>query len=246
MKKKGLIIVAVILLVLAVVAAIVLPKRIKLYNAINDNIETLDPKGAMFENYDVTDDTLIRVENDNISIAIPGGCIHEDREVADIYQSLDESQSVYLAKEVNNTEVSFFKPGYGSKSEVYGIEYKMEDLRNGFDKLGYGIPDSTYNTYKCLCLLKESDYSFWDYEKSLAYLNAAYVKNESMWLDANYLYEREDMYALIMEKHLEDEDLYYYLVDVYNPKNLNQSYNVIIRVKDRQQAYAIINSIELK
>ncbi len=246
MKKKGLIVAIVVILVLGVLAAIFLPKRIKLYNAVKDNIETLGPEGAMFANYDVTDDTLTKVENDNISIAIPSGYVYEDREVVEMYMSVDGNTSVSLTREANNTEASFFKAEYGDESEVCGVEYKLDDLKNGYEKLGYGIPDSTYNTYKCLYLLKESDYSFWDYERGLAYLNAAYVKNELFWMDTNYIYERDNMYALIMERYLEDEGMYYYYIDVYNPKNLNQSYNVIIRVKDRQQAYAIINSIELK
>lgn len=246
MKKKGLIVAIVVVLILGVLAAVFLPKRIKLYNAVKENIESLGPEGKMFANYDVIDDTLIRVENENISIAIPGGCIYEDREIIEIYQTPDGSQSVSVGKSVNDVEVSFCNPDYEGEAEIFGIKYDWEELKKGLEKLGYGIPDSTYDTFKCLYLLKESDYSFWDYEKGLAYANAAYVKNQIPWMGANYLYERDDMYATIMERHLEDEDLYYYLVDVYNPKNLNQSYNVIIRVKDRQQAYAIINSIELK
>ena len=185
-------------------------------------------------------------ENGNISIAIPGGCIYEDREIIEIYQTPDGSQSVSVGKSVNDVEVSFCNPDYEGEAEIFGIKYDWEELKKGLEKLGYGIPDSTYDTFKCLCLLKESDYSFWDYKKGLAYANVAYVKNQIPWLDANYIYERDDMYALIMERHFQDEGIFYYYVDVYNPNNLNQSYNVIIRVKDRQQAYAIINSIKLK
>lgn len=234
-----------ILLVVGVLFAIFLPKRIKLYFAIKDNIESLGPEGKMFESYDVADDTLIRVGNDNISVAVPGGCMYEDRNIVDVYQSLDGKEYVSISKEINDVEVSFFGSDY-KESEIFGIEYKRETLMAGFEKMGYGVPDSTYNTFKCLYLLKESDYSFWDYGKGIAYANAAYVKNEIMWMDVHYVYERDDMYALIMERHLQDEGLYYYCVEVYDPNNLNQSYIIIIKVEDKEQAYAIINSVKLK
>ncbi len=246
MKKKGLLVAVGIVLILVVLGVIFLPKRIKLYNAVKDNIESLGPEGEMFEEYDVVDDSLFEIKTDYFTIGVPGGCIHEDRDVIDLYQSLDGSEHVAISKNVNDIEVSFFDSSYGDESEVFGIEYKMEDLKDGFEKLGYGIPDSTYDTYKCLYLLKGSDYSFWDYKKGLAYANAAFVKNETMWMDANYVYERDDMYALIMERNLVDEGVYVYYVDLYNPNNLNQSNMVVIRVKDKQQAYAIINSIELR
>ncbi len=244
MKKIGTIILIAVLLVAGVMAAIFLPKRIKLYNAIKDNIETLGPEGEMFAHYDATDDTLIRVGNEYITLCVPGGTIYEDRDLIEVYQTLDGSQSVSLGKSTNDVEVSFFDPDLQGESEIFGIEYNWEDLKKGLEKFGYGIPDSTYDTYKCLYLLKESDYSFWDYEKGLAYANAAYVKNQMPWMDAHYLYEREDLYATIMERELQDEGIFYYCVDLYKPENLNESYTVIIRAKDENQAYAIINSIE--
>lgn len=246
MKKKIVLVVVGILVVLVAVGAILLPKRIKLYNEIKNNIDGLGPKGEMFDAYDVTDDSLVQIDTSNLTIGVPKDFAQGDSDIIVTYKSSDESQLVGVSKHVSDEPIAFFDPEYGEKSQIFDIEYSFDDLRKGFEKLGYGIPDSTYNTYKCMYLLKEKDYSFWDYEQGLAYANAAYVKGETMSMDVNYVYEREDMYALIMERNITDEGLIYFYVDVFDPADLNTSYLVVIKVKDRQQAYAIINSIKLK
>ena len=235
-----------IVLVLVVVGVILLPKRIELYNAINDNIETLGTKGEMFEAYDVTDDSLVQVETDYLTMGVPQDCSLGDSEIVYDYTNDDESVYVGISQSIRNEKIAFFDAGYSDKSQIFDIEYSLDELEDGFEKLGYGIPDSTYNTYKCFYLLKEDDYSFLDYEKGLAFANAAFVKNEIMQMDVHYVYERDDMYALIMERNMTDEGKLYFYVDVFSPDDLNTSCLVLIRVKDRQQAYAIINSIKLK
>ncbi len=246
MRKKRLWVVVGIVAVLVVLGAIVLPKRIKLYNAIKDNIETLGPEGKMFEAYDVEDDSLVIVESKYLTIGVPKDCVAEDNDVIESYKSDDEKEYVAISKSVSTDVISFFEPGYGDESEIFGIEYSFDELREGFEKLGYGIPDSTYNTHKCIYLLKEEDYSFWDYEEALAYANAAYLKGQTFNIDTNYIYEREDMYALIMERNLAEEGVVSFYINVFDPKDLNTSYLVVVSSKDRQQAYAIINSIKLK
>ena len=246
MKKKSMLIVVGILLVLVAVGTILLPKRIRLYNEIKNNIDGLGPKGEMFDAFDVTDDSLVQIDTSNLTIGVPKDFIQGDNEIIVTYKSADESQLVGVSKHVSDEPIAFFMPGYGENSQIFGIEYSFDDLRKGFEKLGYGIPDNTYNTYKCMYLLKEKDYSFWDYEKGLAYANAAFVKGETMMMDTNYVYEREDMYALIMERNLVDEGMLHFYVEVFDPDDLNTSYLVVVKVKDRQQAYAIINSIKMK
>ena len=54
------------------------------------------------------------------------------------------------------------------------------------------------------------------------------------------------MYALIMERNLAEEGVVSFYINVFDPKDLNTSYLVVVSSKDRQQAYAIINSIKLK
>jgi len=72
------------------------------------------------------------------------------------------------------------------------------------------------------------------------------VKNEVAQMDVHYVYERDDMYALIMERNMTEEGKIYFYVDVFSPDDLNKSCLVLIRVEDRQQAYAMINSIKVK
>ncbi|MBE5934069.1 MAG: hypothetical protein E7263_11690 [Lachnospiraceae bacterium] len=246
MKKKCLLIFVGIILALVAAGAILLPKRIELYDAINDNIETLGTEGKMFDAYDVTDDSLVQVETDYLTMGVPQDCSLGDSQIVYDYTNDDESVYVGISQSVREEKIAFFNSGYTDKSKIFDIVYSLDDLRDGFEKLGYGIPDSTYNTYKCFYLLKEEDYSFWDYEKALAFANTAFVKNEVAQMDVHYVYERDDMYALIMERNMTEEGKIYFYVDVFSPDDLNKSCLVLIRVEDRQQAYAMINSIKVK
>ncbi len=243
-KEKILLIVGITLVVLGV---LFLPKRIKLYNAIKESGVELVATGEMFQDYDVTDSSLVEVEGDYFTISVPKDFVRSESNAVIGYKSHDETENVMWNKRVSDGDLDFFSSDY-DESEIFGIKYKMDDLRVGFNRLGYGIPDCTYNTTKNIYLLREEDYSFWDYEKGLAYANAAYLNSGIMnEEDHYYIYEREDLYATILEySPVKYPEISIFYIDVYNPNNLSESFFIAIRLRDRQQVYAVINSIKLK
>ncbi len=242
MKKKKTIALVGIIVVLMTVAALVLVPRIRLYNAVKDI--DLGPVGEMFTQYDVTDDNLVRIEEEYCYISIPVDYEYEEKDVIKTYK-YSEDEAVSFSNDTNEEALVFLQDSFGESLELFDIEMQMKDLKKGFEDLGYGIPDNEYNTVKNMYLLNEDDYSFWNYNKGLAYALTARMKSETMWMSKQYIYEREDMYATVLARLWEDGKCYYYAT-VYNPDDLNESFVIIIRTYDEQKAMAILNSVELK
>ena len=242
MKKKKIIALVGILVVLMAVAALILVPRVRLYNAVKDI--DLGPVGEMFTQYDVTDDSLVRIEEEYCYISVPEDYKYEENDLIKSYKH-SEDEAVSIPVDTNEETFVFLDDSYGETFELFDIEMQMKDLEKGFEDLGYGIPDNEYNTLKNMYLLNEDDYSFWNYNKGLAYALTARMKSETMWMSKQYIYEREDVYATVLARLWEDGKCYYHAT-VYNPEDLNKSFVIIIRTYDEQTAMAILNSIELK
>lgn len=60
----------------------------------------------------------------------------------------------------------------------------------------------------------------------------------------SYLYEDEDKCGFISEMYLESNDVYKYYFHFYDTEDLNTEYLILLSVKDKDTAYAIINSLE--
>jgi len=129
MKKKCLLIFVGIILVLVAAGTILLPKRIELYDAINDNIETLGAEGKMFDAYDVTDDSLVQVETDYLTMGVPQDCSLGDNQIMYDYTNDDESVYVGISQSVREEKIAFFNSGYTDKSKIFDIVYSLDDLR---------------------------------------------------------------------------------------------------------------------
>ncbi|MBE5943722.1 MAG: hypothetical protein E7258_02265 [Lachnospiraceae bacterium] len=243
MSKKKVLIIVSVLIVLLVVGAFFFIPRIRLYNAIKDL--DLGPRGEMFAQYDVTDDTLVKTEAEYFYIGVPEGYVYEDNDSLEIYRKSD-TECVAITKETNEGTFSLLDEMYEENFELFGIDVQMEDIKKGFEYFEYGKPDNEYNTIKHLYLLNEDDYSFWNYKKGLAYAYSAYIKSELIWMSKQYIYERENMCATIMVGISDDNSIYTYFVTIYDPEDLNTSNIVMIKTEDEQQAHDIINSIELK
>ena len=62
--------------------------------------------------------------------------------------------------------------------------------------------------------------------------------------DQTYYYETNDKYVLICEKYRPDYDgKYHFMMEFYDPDDLNTGYTFSMTVDDKETAYAIINSL---
>lgn len=249
MKKKWIVAIVIGLLALLGVAAIVL--RVQLWFVIQEVRETsfrteLGATMTEYPYYDVVGENLTMVEFEHFSVGIPEGFEGNDNEGKEVvsYKNGEEGEqaigirlAAYDASRLSIMDV----PGLG--------KWEKKQLFDGCEQLGYGIPDSAYNSMKCSYSLREEDYDFWNYNKSLAYCYLLPYRLDMFVADGVnyhiYNYESEEKYILINERHDETMEEYRFYAEYFHPEDLNTSYVLVISVKEPELGYAIINSLQL-
>lgn len=206
-----------------------------------------------FTAYDVTDDSLVTKDCGPYYIGVP-----EDMLEIDEHEDLPDIKYVGRGDEGEQRTVFLINIGYDESERVILNEEVAEDavlyskLCKAYDKLGYGIPDNRYATWKCSLLLDKSDYNFLNYHKSLAFAYALEERCRNMFFridepgEMTYYYETDDKCALIHERFHSTYGTYKYMVELFDTDDLNTYYPIVIETPDPAEAYAIINSVEFK
>ncbi len=253
MKKHHKIIIGIVvaLVVLLAFYFAVLHPRVLIYASLQTQYSDIGVTAQDFTAYEAKDDSLVTVQGEYFSIAIPADFVKQDFENdidAEIYKSEDEKEQIFWLTNAEEYDLSLLNPELYEDMGVNYININEKTITRGFRGLGYGIPDSYYNTSKCALQVTEDDYSFINLDKGIAYYFCAVLRNEIYSSDGvnhrYYIYETEDIYAIIHEGYSEEDEVYSYTVDVFQPDNLNVPHAMRIRVEDSETAYAIINSIE--
>ena len=248
-RKIIIIITAAIVILLFVVFFWVIKPRIEMNNLICEVLPEVGESAEYFTQYDIADDSLVMTDIGNISIGLPAGYELKDTNVQDIVIYCDKN-NIELGVTVNTCATNmedmslFDRDSYDVSDEQY--EKIVKHLTEWFNALGNGLPDSAYNTYKCMHLLSDDDRSFWDIGQNIAFGIVGIMK-ESMpiWGDEIYIYETEDRCGFISVSYPTDtRDFYRVTVDLYSTDDLNAPYIVIISTQSLEQAYAVINSIK--
>ncbi len=248
-RRKIIVIIAVaVTVLLAVVFFWVIKPRIEFNNLICELLPEVGEGAEYFTEYDVTDDSLVMTEAGDISIGIPAGYVPDDTNVQDIAMYRDKN-NIKLGVTVNTTATDlegmslFYRDSYDVSDEEYELITKY--LTEWFNALGNGLPDSAYNTYKCMHLLSDDDRSFWDIGQNIAFGITGILKESiPVWGEELYIYETDDKCGFVSVSYPTDTSEYYWVTaDLYSTDDLNAPYNVIIRSESVEQAYAMINSI---
>ncbi len=247
MKKKKIWIVVIVAMVVLVAAGIFFVPRVVLYQALQQTEMEITATAQYFTEYDIKNDELVTIETDNFYIDIPADFVPGDTiETAIMYELPDEGLYVAWIKENEPVDMNLLNPEIYEDKEnnPYGI--RVKNVKKGFEALGYGTPDSFYNTSKCAMLLQEDDYSFWNLNEMVAYYYALLIKNETMWGAERYIYETDDKYAFINVMYDEDNGKCRCIAEFLRPDDLQTPYSVLIWAEDRETAFAIVNSVEFK
>ena len=266
-KLKITFIVVGIVLLTALLYFTVLHPRVKTYlmtAAIYKEFGGTRDIGLPIVEYDqasVTDDSLIMTDFGTFSLGIPSDLEDQSKEDSDfiIYYTIgaDRETGVHNPdaesigfKPVGNDNSSMALVNNPDFYEESGIsDAEARHITNGFEKLGYGMPDNAYATLKCAYSLTSEDYNFLNYEKSLAFAYALAYRAGSLYYSngdtaKTYYYESEGKYALINEEYRPDYDgNYHFNVSFYDPDDLNTEYLFSMTVHDKETGYAIINSL---
>ncbi len=254
-KKKAIIIIAIGVVVSALLYFIVLHPYVQAMHVINVSyeefhVEDLGYPATSFTKYEVTNPSFVPVETPDYTICIPAYFTDNTKDGSEII--------VYKAEEDANGHCESIGFGGGTDFSDMAIlaqedlsEHDKEKLIDGYEKLGYGIPDTCYSSLKCSYLITEKDFSFFDREKMCAYtllvpyrVGAAFFYSDG--ISQTYIYETEETYAFISELYLPNWGLYRYQVSFFDPDDLNTQYIITMKTKTPETAYAIINSVEFK
>lgn len=250
-KKAKIAIITGIVLFIVLCAIILVPRIIVWYRigvVYEESIfDELGETVKQFTKYEVTDDSLVRVTFPNFSIELPAYFEDRSREDSEItiYKAADATEENYFDYE----GISFNSEGADHSDFFVSYwenisSFEMSRLMRGCEKLGYGMPDNDYNNLKVAFSITKEDYNFWNYDTSLAYMYLLTVRLNM--IPFSYFYETEDKCAIIREKGIEDNGLYFYTMEVFDSKDLNTGYAMSMSVRNPETAYAIINSIQFQ
>lgn len=224
--------------------------RIMLYKMVKDYLPNIDKSAEYFTDFSIASNgSVITVNNEYISLKIPSNYHRQTTkyELADIYRSFDDKETVFFMKEPDDlSPMNLLCPENYEDIEDIPNELGIKEITQGFKSLGNGVPDSAYNTYKCMCLVDRDDYSFWDIKKGTCFAIIAFMKEILVpRYDEIFLYEKDNIRGIVCVTHNYGENEFeYVLFNFFNSNDLNTAYSVQIVVGNLDDAYAVINSAE--
>lgn len=212
------------------------------------HVDGIGKSAEPYTEYSVTGENLVTVETADYSISIPSYFEKNSEDHSGMIRYSADENTDDQKESIGITVVGTDYTDMAILNQQGLSEQQKKNLIKGYEKLGYGIPDTAYSSYKCALLITEDDYSYANKNQSKAYtMLIPYRTGNSFFYSAGnaktYIYENEKMYALISESYHADWDLYVYYVEFYNSEDLNLSYTAILKTKTPQTAYAVINSL---
>lgn len=248
-KRRIAIILIVVILAVVLTLACLIP-RIALY-ALAKGILPECTRAEYITDYSVTDDAAITEHTEAYSYKIPArytkADIRNHSVDASSYTAPNaDSDSPYkylILNRADEVEMNLLDPSYYKNEESLKFN-KQVNAEEIFSSLGYGTPDSFYNTLKCVASLDYEDYSFWNLNKTAAFFTYATLRG-GLYPDTTfYIYERDDVRAIVQTgTDQEYEDCAQYQIDIFHKDHLNESYATLLVVKDYNEMLAFLNSI---
>ncbi|MDE6746529.1 MAG: hypothetical protein K2J72_07805 [Oscillospiraceae bacterium] len=251
MKKRVITISAIVagIIILGLFFLWVLLPRIMIYKIVKDFFPSIDKNVEYFTDFSVSSaEEVVTVDNGFVSVSIPKRFkYNEDKaEIIQSYGDADSKESFFFQSSHDSSELNLLDPEKLKDIEGVPKNFDLQEIAEGFESLGNGLPDSAYNTYKCTLLVSKDDYSFWNLKNGVCYAIAAVYKATAISsYDDVYLYERGDIRGIIYATHNHRENgMEWVVFKVYRADDLNTVHTIQVTVKDINEAYAIINSAE--
>ena len=258
-KLKVILIVAASVVLTAILYIVFIHPRLTLYtrtllvyDAMGGSTDIGEPILA-YDKYDVTDDTLKMTDYGDFSVNIPSDWVKKesDSDNFTIYVPKDALEESVVQEAITSTGTGEdYSDMILLNREIYESDELWRRVNKGFKQLGYGMPTTAYDSIRCALMMDSKDYNLINYNKSLAFTYALPYHAGSFYVydgvtSRSYLYEDEEKCGFIRETYHENIGSYKYFFNFYDTEDLNTEYLLLITIKDRDTAYAIINSIEL-
>ncbi len=240
---KVILIVAGIVLFLGFAAWLLVPRALLAFGNYTI-VRDVGPAAEYFTEYGVLSEDVQTIDNGHIAIDIPVYYVQKDTdlEVGGIYYDPEKTKGIILMGADDMSDMNLLNEenlGEGLTDMQFSIG--MEQLTEGFEALGNGLPDCAYHTYKCMKMLDKEDYSFWNLNQAAAFLVTGTLKNILMQYETTLVYETEEICGFVEYTQMEDGE-YKVLLEIYRTDDLNTVSSVILSVKDLDAAYAVMNS----
>lgn len=246
-KKKKItiaVVIAAVLLVGYLVIGVLLP-RIFVAVTVNKLLD-IGESASPFTHYDVTAENTMEISNGKMAISIPQGYIEKDMGDLDCQlYTADQTQkfTIILMDPSDNSYMNLLSEDNLDTLDVK-VRIGRKQMERGFEKLGNGCPDSGYNAYKCIYMLEEDDYSFWDLEKGVAFAVTGVLKQITPSWGTVYMYDNGDVcgFVHINEFSAPEEAKYRGTLELYSKSDLNNVSTIMIMANTAEEIYAVANS----
>lgn len=245
MKKKTKIIITVVLAVLLAALLLLYLASMFLLKEATKKVLPEATKAEYITDFDIKRENTIEVDNGGYTMQIPDDLIKVDvnAEVkVNSYASENNETKIIMLTESFSEEMTLLNPDdYDENSTMK--RFGIKNVEKMFETLGYARPDSYYNILKGICLLDWNDYNMLSIRKSVAFSIYAYLRAElTMNLD-NYIYERDNVRAVIQKGKEPNTH-----IDLFCTDDLNGAYTILVHGDDMtlEEVTAMLNSVEFK
>lgn len=205
----------------------------------------IDVKAEYFTDFSIKGKgDLMKVDNGYISLELPSKYSRDESKNSFVFKT-DNKHFVYVTDPSDNSDLNLLNADIHTVLADSPDNIGINEITEGFEKLGCGLPDSAYNTHKCMYLVDSSNSCFWDYNKSLAYSILAAGKfyiTAAVSTDEIYLYERDKVCGIIYV--IRHEDSVEIQSSFYSTDDLNTEHMILMNAEDADEAFGIINSLE--
>lgn len=245
MKKKTKIIITVVLAVLVVsLLALYLVPMFLLREATRKVLPEAT-RAEYITDFEIKRENTTEVDNGSYTIQVPGDLlkqeVNEDVKV-NSYASENEETKILMLTEAFSEEMTLLNPE-DYENDPTMKRFGIKNVEKMFESLGYARPDSYYNILKGICLLDWNDYNMLSIRKSVAFSIYAYLRTELTMNAENYLYERDDVRAIIQKG--KEPNIH---IDLFCTDDLNGAYTILVHGEDMtlEEVTAMLNTVEFK
>lgn len=243
MKKKTKIMITIISAVIVIAVLVLYLVPMFLLKAATKKVLPNATRAEYITDFDLEPQNSMEVDNVDYTIEIPAHLSKMDYDIgANCYASADNESKIIMFTKPYDEEMSLVNPE-DYKDDVTMKKYGIKNVEKMYESLGYGRPDSYYNIMKAACLVDWEDYNAFSVRKSVAFSVYAFLRAELYLELDNYLYERDEVRAIIQAG---EEGKYQ--VELFHIDNLNGSYTIMINDKyvTLEDVTAMLNTVEFK
>lgn len=226
--------------------------RITIAFALSSFIELIPNSADYFTGFDLKNESFVETNVGDYTFSIPQGLEkNNESSFLNYYSNSEKSNYLIIMEPSDLSGLNLYSKENLDENNSLGIDIAIDNLRDGFERLGKGHPDSAYGSYKCIALLSSEDCTLWNMNEMMAFAIMGCMKailEPSIGCDAFLVYEREDVCGIlgyeIKLNETTNKNQCYFNFEFFSTDDLNTAYTLVGTVDKLGDVFAIVNSIE--